>query len=236
MLAEAIREDPNLTLGAVWSHLATADEADDAFAREQHRRLMSAVRELRSRGLDVPMVHLAASAGIARFGEMHLGGVRPGLALYGLDPCPPHNPFGVRYRPALSLKSRIVAITEVAEGDGVSYGLTHRASGPARVATVPVGYADGYDRRFSNAGSIVVRGCRAPVVGRVCMDQLMADVTGVPGAAVGDELLLAGGPDPEVSVTALANRLGTIPHEVLTRLGSRLPRVYVGTDSDGGLV
>lgn len=233
-LGQAVRDDPHLVLGGVWSHLATADEADDSFAREQHRRLMAGVRELRSVGVDVPMVHLAASAGIARFGEMHLGGVRPGLALYGMDPCPAHNTFGIRYRPALAVKARIVALTDIDKGDGVSYGLTHEAAGPSRIATVPLGYADGYDRRFSNSGRVVVRKRVVPVVGRVCMDQLMVDVTEVPDARVGDEVLVAGGMGPDVSVCALAERLGTIPHEFLTGLSQRLPRVYVGTPLDGG--
>ncbi|HOS95477.1 MAG TPA: alanine racemase [Armatimonadota bacterium] len=233
-LGQAVRDDSHLVLGAVWSHLATADESDDSFAREQHRRLMAAVRELRSVGVDVPMVHLAASAGIARFGEMHLGGVRPGLALYGMDPCPGHNVFGIHYRPALSVKARIVALTDVDRGDGVSYGLTHEAAGPSRIATVPLGYADGYDRRFSNSGMVVVRRRVVPVVGRVCMDQFMVDVTGVPDVVIGDEVLVAGGPEPEMSVCALAKRLGTIPHEFVTGLSQRLPRVYRGASLDGG--
>jgi alanine racemase len=202
----------------VYTHLASA-ESDAAFTAEQLKRFRRVVDALTREGLRPPLVHAANSAGALKRPASRFDMVRPGLAAYGLFD---------GYEAVLTLKSKIVFLKTVAKGATVSYGATWRAKRPARIATLPIGYGDGYSRALSNRADVLVDGKRCPVVGRVTMDQVMVDVTGSPRARVGDDAVLIGRQDgAEIRAGELARLCGTIPYETATALSSRVPRVGV---------
>jgi len=203
----------------LYTHLACAED-DAAFTAEQLKRFRRVVDALAREGLRPPLVHAANSAGALRHPAARLDLVRPGLAAYGLYP---------GFEPALALKSKIVFLKTVPKGATVSYGATWRAKRPTRVATLPIGYGDGYPRALSNRASVLIGGRRCPVIGRVTMDQTMVDASAVPSARVGDDAVLLGRQGgAEVSAGELAKLCGTIPYETATALSSRVPRVGVG--------
>ena len=227
--AEDIIGLPGLDVEGIYTHFATADSADKKPARKQLSRFMAFTGALRKRGLTIPIRHAANSAAVIDMPESHLEMVRPGISLYGLYPSDEVKKERIALRPAMTLKARIVQLKEVPEGYTISYGATYTAPAPTRIATVPVGYADGFNRRLSNQGRMVVRGLRCPIVGRVCMDSTMIDVTDVPDVRVGDEVAVFGGDaEDAVTVDEVAEMLGTINYEVVSTVMARAPRVYVG--------
>ncbi|MDE2143467.1 MAG: alanine racemase, partial [Elusimicrobia bacterium] len=204
----------------IYTHLADAEDGA-RFTALQLKRFRSVVAVLTREGLRPPLVHAANSAGALKRPGSRFDLVRPGLAAYGLYP---------GFEPALTLKSKIIFLKTVAKGTPISYGGTWRAKRPARVATLPIGYADGYSRALSNRASVLVGGRRCPVVGRVTMDQTMVDVTSVPSARVGDDAVLIGRQGrSEIFAAELARLCGTIPYETATALSARVPRVGVRT-------
>jgi alanine racemase len=201
--------------------MANGDEADDSFSDEQQARFAALIGDLDW----IPYRHTANSATALRRPEYRFDGVRIGMALHGIAPS---NTPGEGLRPALQLKARIARTFDLGPGEGVSYGLTWRAGRPSRLALVPVGYADGWRRALGNRGSVLVSGCRCPIVGTVCMDQFLIDITGVSGVLVGSEAVLLGRQgDSEITAAEVAALLGSIPWEVLSGLQARLPRLYV---------
>lgn len=219
-LAEWLRTLPNVFVEGLWTHMANADEPDDAFSEVQAERFEEAARRLPW----IPYRHAANSATSLRRAGLRYHGIRVGITLFGLVPPNTPNPG---LRPVLALRARLARVTEVAPGEGVSYGLTWRAERPSRVGLVPVGYADGWMRALSNRGFVLVGGRRVPIVGRVCMDQFLVDVTDVPGVRAGDEVTLLGRQGAEeITADDVAEWAGTISWEVLSRLGGRLPRLY----------
>ncbi|MBI2371883.1 MAG: alanine racemase [Deltaproteobacteria bacterium] len=228
----ALREVEGLRIVGLFSHFAVAGEPDGAeFTREQLKRFQQAADEVRALG-HRPLLHLANSAALLEYPESHLDAVRPGLMLYGVLP---HPAWAARLplRPVLSLRTRVVFLKEVPAGTGLGYGRTFITPRPSRIATLPVGYADGLSRALSNRGEVLVRGRRAPIRGMISMDWCMVDVTDVPGVALGDEAVLIGGQaDATIRVEEVAARLGTIPYEILTSVGSRVPRRYLGEDPE----
>lgn len=213
----------------VMSHFANADLADAAVTEDQLRKFQAVLSEVETAGVRPRWRHLANSAALVALPEARDGTtlnlVRPGLALYGISPAPWIVPPRA-LEPVLSWKTAVVHLKTVPPGTAVSYGGTWTARRTTRIATLPVGYADGYPRRLSNRGQVLVRGQRAPVVGRVCMDLCMVDVTDVPGAAVGDEVVLLGRQaGAEVGAVEVAQWLETMPYEVLCGIGARVPRV-----------
>ena len=218
-LAERVRALEGVTLEAIWTHLANADHADDSFTVEQDAVVAQAIRLAGP----VPMRHIANTATTIRHPEFRYDAVRTGLGLYGAVPSHTPNP-GVR--PVLSMKARLARVFDVAPAEGVSYGLTWRAQRPSRVALVPIGYADGYHRALSNRGHVLAGGRRCPIVGLICMDHFLIDVTDVPGAAAGDEAVLIGEQGGEtITAAEVAAAIDTISYEVLAGLNRRLPRV-----------
>jgi alanine racemase len=204
----------------IYTHLACA-ESDAAFTAAQLARFRRVVDALSREGLRPPLVHAANSAGALKRPASRFDMVRPGLAAYGLF---------AGFEPALTLKSKIVFLKTVAKGSSVSYGATWRTKRPARIATLPIGYGDGYARALSNRADVLVDGRRCPVVGRVTMDQVMVDVTASPRARVGDDAVLIGRQGrSEVPVSELARLCGTIVYETATALSSRVPRVGVAS-------
>jgi alanine racemase len=218
-----------LHVEGVCTHFSSADLPDESWTREQLRRFATSLDLLRARGLAGVVVHAANSAAMARFPEARFAAVRPGLALYGAMPSPvvaQHVPAVAALEPALSLRTRIMALHEVAPGAAVSYGARWVAERASRIATLPIGYADGYPRHVEGA-QVLVRGARVPVVGAVCMDMMMADVTSVPGAEVGDPVTLIGRDGAEaIGTDDLARWAGTVNYEILCGISKRVPRLY----------
>ncbi len=211
-------------VAGLFTHFATADLADESFAREQLRRFLEVVAAATSADLRPPFVHAANSAATFHFPEAHFDMVRPGIAVYGLDPSP-ETPCPDGFRPALAFKTAVAQVKTLPPGAPVSYGATYITRRDERIATIPVGYADGF-RRAPSWHEVLVHGRRAPVVGRVCMDYTMLDVTDIPGVAVGDEVVLIGAQgDDAISAEQAAAWLGTINYEVVSAILPRVPRL-----------
>ncbi|MDD3959238.1 MAG: alanine racemase [Oscillospiraceae bacterium] len=225
---------PGIFIEGIFSHLAVADTDDDYFTGEQFRIFTEVLETLEKRGVKAHVRHICNSAGILRFPEMHLDMVRAGLIMYGMIPpgCP--SPFTkVDLRPAMSLKSAVVLVKKLEPGETVSYGRRFTTERESVIATIPIGYADGYARKLSNRSSALVHGHRVPVVGIVCMDMCMLDVTdsGEP-VLIGDEAVLFGkqrinGKDFYLSVDEIADLSDTINYEITCLVGKRVPRAYV---------
>jgi len=214
-----------LTTGA-FSHLAVADEPADPFTRRQIDRFQEAVGHLRSEGCPVTDVHLANSAAIMDHPPAWLTLVRPGILLYGYPPSPHVTPMPIE--PVLSLTTRTIYMKEIPAGSSLGYGRTFVARRPTRVASLALGYDDGLPRQASNRGYVLVRGRRAPIVGRVSMDLTTVDVTDVPGAALGDEVTVIGASGSEtLGADRLASWADTISWDILCGIGPRVPRLYV---------
>jgi alanine racemase len=221
----ALKALPHLEVEGLFTQIATADSADSAYALRQLERFEAVLAALTAAGLRPPLVHAANSAAIFAFPQAHYDLVRPGIAIYGLPPAM-EAPLPPGFRPALAFKTQVAQVKDVPAGEGISYGATYVTSARTRVATLPVGYADGFRRGPRNWGEVLIRGQRAPLLGRVTMDQCMVDVTHIPQARIGDEVVLIGrqGTD-ELSAAAVAKRLGTIHYEVVAALLARVPRV-----------
>lgn len=228
-LARRIDALPGVRLASLCSHFAEAESVTGAVTAGQLECLVDVATAVRAAGIDVPERHIANSSGILTRPETHLEAVRPGLMLYGLYPDPS---LGDRasLRPVMTFEARVVRVADVPAGRGVSYAHTYRTHAPARLATVRVGYADGYPRHLSGCGVVRVGGVEAPVRGRVCMDQTVVDVTGLDGVAVGDPVELWGAGLGAERVAALA---GTISYELVARVGARAVRRYEGRSADG---
>lgn len=209
------------------THFADADLRDKAFAAEQMERFEALLRTLKDRGIDIPFRHAANSASILDYQRALFTMVRPGLMLYGYDPLE-GNSSGADLQPVLSLTTKIFLLKKLSAGTPVSYGRTFVTGRESLIATIPIGYADGFSRRLSNRGEALVRGVRVPVAGRVCMDMTMLDVTDVPGVREGDEVVLIGSSGSErITAADLAEKAGTIPYEVLCGISTRVPRISV---------
>lgn len=217
--AAGIAALPTLRLQGVFTHFACADAPETGATVAQFATFQAVLAAMAQRGVQPTLRHAANSAAILNHPETHLDLVRAGIAVYGLAAPPGHG-----LRPAMTLKARIMQLKEVPAGTTVSYGMTHRTSEPTRIATLCLGYGDGFDRAHSGIARMLVRGRPAPVVGRVCMDLTMLDVGRIPGVAVGDEVTVFGG--QEVTADSAAAAIGTIPYEVVTALTARVRRVH----------
>ncbi len=242
----ALLASQNLDLAAVYTHFATADDPESPLFNEQRARFdraLNAIEDM-NRGAreerrekdraasataaavkpDVPYIHAANSAALLRDSRVWYDRVRPGILLYGVVPPPLASTLPLT--PIMTLGSRIVAVKGVRPGEGVGYGVRFSPEQPARIAIVPAGYADGLDLRLAGRGAVLIRGRRAPIVGSVNMDMLMADVTGL-DVSPGDEVVIIGAQgDDRIDVREMAAQIGTIPYEILCRIGSRIERLY----------
>ncbi len=223
-----ISELENIEIAGIFSHFATADERNKDFSALQLSRFDSMCEKLKGEGVNIPLRHICNSAGIMELPDCCYEMVRAGIILYGLYPSDEVDKSIISLKPALELKSHVVNLKTVPRGTGISYGLTYVTEGEAKIATIPVGYADGYPRLLSNRGRVLIRGKAAPIVGRVCMDQFMVDVTGIEGISDMDEVTLIGR-DGENEITAdeIAALCGTINYEVVCGIGKRVPRIFV---------
>lgn len=226
-LARLIRTLPGLALQGLYTHFATSDEADPAFVLEQTRRYDQTRALLASHGFHFPQEHLANSAAALDHPSTRRGMVRIGLAMLGYHPSEQSRASGLPLQPAFSLKSVVARLSTLEPGESVGYNRTFTAAETLELALVPVGYADGYRRVLSNKGAVLINGHRARVLGRIMMDQFVADVTAHPSPTEGDEIVLIGRQgDAEISLEEIATLCDTIPYEILTGLGPRIKRVY----------
>ena len=215
---------PYIEIEGIFSHFATSDEYDKSYTLLQYGRFMDVCNRLEEKGLNIPIKHICNSAGIMMYPEMHLDMVRPGVILYGMYPSDEVDKSRLDLIPAMTLKSTITHIKEVEPGRGVSYGKEYITDKKTKIATVPIGYADGYLRKLAKHGKMIVDGVKVPIIGRICMDQCMIDVTNVHNIDKGDEVIIFG--REGVTVDDLAEWLETINYEVSCVIGKRIPRIY----------
>jgi alanine racemase len=221
--AESARALPHIEIEGLFTHFAAAEEGDQAFTRAQYDALMQASARLPW----IPTRHCSASASLLAAPEMKLDAVRAGLAIYGCEPAP-GIAGGIEMRQALSLKSRVARLIDVEPGGTVGYGRTWRAERPSRIALIMCGYADGYRRALSNRASVLIRGQRAPIAGRIAMDMCMADVTDISGVSPDDEVVIIGSQgDVRIDADELAELADTISWEILAGITGRVPRLYL---------
>jgi alanine racemase len=215
-----------LQVEGMMTHLADADGKDGTFTERQLGAFRAVVDQIRQRGISLPLVHAANSAAIVRFPDAHFSLVRPGIMLYGYHTLPATVP-APDLRPVLSLHTKIVQLRTIPRGGTVSYNGTFVATRPTRIAVLPIGYADGYSRQLSHRGSVLIRGRRASIVGLVCMDMIMVDVTDMAQLQVGETVTLIGQQGQEsIWAEEVAGWTDTIPYEVLCGIGSRVPRLH----------
>ncbi|MDQ2085614.1 alanine racemase [Herbivorax sp. ANBcel31] len=224
----SISKLPRIIIEGLYTHFASADESDKSYTNMQFEKFTSIINELNRVGVYIPVKHVCNSAGIVEFPHMHLNMVRPGIALYGLYPSLEVDKGKINLKPAMTLKANIILVKDVEENTCISYGRIFKTKRNSRIATIPIGYADGYTRLLTNEGEVLINGQRAPIVGRICMDQCMVDITDIKGNVnVGDEVVLFGKQDgEEIKVDELAQSIGTINYEVVSIIGKRIPRVY----------
>lgn len=228
-LLDIIEQLPGVYLCGLMSHLPMADNCDEAFTREHYKAFLDTVSvENRPQG---QMVHIANSAALLRFPELRFDMVRPGITLYGCYPSGwLKEERAVQLKPAMSFKSCVIQVKDIPEGSGVSYGHSFVSARPTRLAVIPAGYDDGYSRRLSGKAEVLIRGQRVRVVGTICMNACMADVTDLPGVQAGDEVVLMGSQGKEeISADEIAGWLGTINYEVLCIFGACNRHEYVNS-------
>ena len=219
---------PNIYVEGMFTHFAAADEKEREYTDLQFRKFMDFDEMLKERDILIPLKHAANSAGVISFPEYHLDIVRPGIILYGLYPSREVDHSKISLKPVMSIRSHISYVKEVSKGESISYGRKYITPSPARIATIPVGYADGFSRLLSNKGEVLVQGQRAKICGRICMDQFMIDVTHIPDVKMGDEVVIFGQQGGSIlPIEEVAEQIGTINYEIVCMVGKRIPREYI---------
>lgn len=219
---------PNIEVEGIFTHFSVADTPDDSYTYMQFDRFLSLCNILKEHGLDIPLRHCCNSAALIRFPQMHLDMVRPGIILYGHSPSSFTDISDLKLIPAMTLKAKISNIKTIDIGESVSYGRHFTADKRSVIATIPIGYADGFSRTLSGHGQVIASGKMCNIVGNICMDQCMFDATDVNTIAIGDEVILFGmGDNIELPVESLAEKMGTINYEILCMTGKRVPRIYI---------
>ncbi len=220
-----VRRYPKIEAEGILSHFSMTDE-ENGFTQNQWRAFQGAVAIARKMGISSRLLHIASSATLTAFPAYSAGLVRPGIMLYGSYPAPTLRTL-IPLRPVMTLKTRIHFLKSVPPGTRISYGGTFKAKRESLIATLPIGYADGYSRHLSNHGEVLIHGKRAPVVGKICMDFIMVDVTDIPRVSAGDEVILMGRQGKEqITPEEIAEKINSISYEVLCLIGKRVPRVY----------
>lgn len=226
-LIKAINKLPNLNIEGIFTHFSSADESDASFTELQFDRFNSLIKQLEKENIYIPIKHCSNSAGFIGYKETRMNLIRPGIILYGLYPSDEVSKDIVDLKPAMALKSEVVFVKEVEENVPISYNRKFVTKKKTKVATIPVGYADGYSRRLSSNGRVLINGEYAPIIGNICMDQFMVDVTHIPNVGAGDEVVLIGQQgDKIITAEEIAKNIGTINYEIICMVGKRIPRVY----------
>ena len=223
-----INELPGLKQEGIYTHLANADSCNKTHAREQFQLFKQILDTLEEKGLRIPIRHAANSAATLEMPETHLDMVRPGIIIYGLTPSADVDMSIVPLKPVMTLKAKIIHLKNVPENFKISYGSTYVTENPTKIATIPVGYADGYSRLLSSRGTMLIKGEKAPIVGRVCMDLTMIDVGHISDVKVGDEVVIFGRQgEHSLPADELAGLTGSINYEIVSTITSRVPRIYL---------
>lgn len=222
-----IAKMPHIILEGIFTHFAKSDAKDKTMARQQLNRFQQMNEMLAKRSISIPMTHCANSAAIIDMPDASMSVVRAGISLYGMWPSNEVHKENIDLQPVLSLKSQIVFLKELEKGRTISYGATYETKQTQRIATIPIGYGDGYPRSLSNRGYVLIQGEKAPICGRICMDQFMVDVTNIPQAAEGNEVVLVGRQgENNISLEELGELSGRFNYEFACDLSKRIPRVY----------
>ena len=216
---------PGIEIEGIFSHFSTSDERDQSYTKLQFDRFMTVCGMLEERGIKIPIRHIANSAAIMMYPETHLEMVRAGVILYGLYPSEEVDKTKLSLKPVMSVKARVTMVKELEENRGVSYGKAYITNHRTRIATVPIGYADGYTRLLSGKAQMIAKNEKVPVIGRICMDQCMIDVTNVHTINAGDEVVVFGA--DTVTADDLAEWIGTINYEMICVIAKRIPRIYL---------
>jgi len=217
---------PGIQVEGIFTHFASADERDKEYTYRQYRIFCQLLNSLKGQ-LEIPLKHVSNSAAILDLPDMSLDAIRPGIILYGHYPSEDVT-RSISVKPAMSLKAKVVHVKEVEPGTYISYGRRFETKRKSVIATIPIGYADGYTRMLTGKSRVLVKGRFAPVVGTICMDQMMVDVTEINDVKVGDEVVLFGmSGSNEITIEEIAGQLGTINYEILCMVGRRVPRVYI---------
>ena len=223
-----ISQLPNFKIAGLFSHMSTADSADKTFSRQQEQCFNEFYDKLIAAGIEIPMRTFANSASVMELPSVYFDAVRPGIILYGFYPSDDVDKSSLSLKPVMSVKATISHLKDVPAGFSVSYGREFISKRPSKIATIALGYADGYPRPYAPKGEVIVNGVKAPLAGNICMDQCMIDVTDVPDVKVGDEVIVMGS-DGKNTILAddIAKATGTINYEIICAFGQRLPKVYV---------
>ena len=225
---EKIASLKGIEIIGIFTHFSTADEYDKTYTNEQFKKIKSFINELEKRGVNIPLKHASNSGAIMEMPETYLDAVRAGIILYGYYPSNEVDKNKLDIKPILTLKTTVSYVKEVEEGTSISYGRTFITKKKSKIATIPIGYADGYSRLLSGKAKVIINGKFAPVVGRICMDQCMIDVTDIGEVKVGDEVILLGEEgNLKFNADDFAEIMGTINYEITCMLKQRIPRVYV---------
>ena len=225
-LVKKVIQLPGIIVEGIFTHLAAAD-SDYQFTMEQIRKFQSVIDELKGDNINIKYKHAANSTAILRYSDAHFNLARPGISLYGLVPFEGAE-REIDLKPVMQLKAKVVFIKRVKKGTSISYGRTWKANRDSIIGTLPIGYADGYNRLLSNRAEVLICGKRVPIVGRVCMDMCMVDITSLPNVKVGEEVVLIGSQGKEkITADEIAKLTGTITYEVVCGISKRVPRIYL---------
>lgn len=223
-----ISDLPGISVEGIFTHFACADSKDKTSANAQKAKFHRILGGIQKSGINIPLRHMCNSAGIVEFDGEFLDMVRAGIIIYGLYPSQEVNKSNISLKPAMEIKSRVVYVKTVKPGTPISYGSTYVTDSERRIATISIGYADGIYRSLSSKGEVIIRGKRAPIVGRICMDQCMADVSDIDGITQGDIVTLIGRDgDENITVEEIAEKAGTFNYEFICGFQRRVPRVYI---------
>ena len=223
-----INNIPYINCNGIFTHFSESDSADRLYTEYQLDNFTSMLEITKKMGIKIKWIHAANSAAIIDYPNTYFNMVRAGISMYGYYPSQYVNKGNLNLLPILQWETKIIHIKNIQPGESVSYGRTFTASKSTRVATLPVGYADGYNRLLSNKGYVLINGHKAPVIGRICMDQTMVDISGIPDVNIGDNVILIGDQaDKSISADDIAEICNTIPYEILTSISSRVPKVYI---------
>ena len=227
---EKVYKTPHIKIQGVYTHFATSDHLDKSFALLQLERFNQVLEGVKAKGIDIPLKHAANSGAILDLPESYFDIVRPGITMYGYYPSS-QTSESVPLKPAMTFKTKVVYIKEIEKGASVSYDRIFIAPKKTLVASLPVGYADGYNRLLSNIGEVLIRGKRFPIIGRVCMDLMMVDLCDDREIRVGDEVVLIGSQDNDlISIQSICDICNTVPYEVICCISGRVPRIYLNKE------
>lgn len=221
---------PNIKIEGIFTHFAKADEVDKSHVRGQFNKYMEFVNYLERKGLNISIKHVSNSAGIIDLPEFNLNMVRAGIMLYGLYPSDEVNKEKIKLKPAMTLKAKISHLKIVPKGTGISYGQIFTTEGESKIGTIPIGYADGFTRLLTGKAEVYINDKRVPIVGKICMDQCMLDLTSVEDVELGDEVVIFGCEQDYPHVDELASKIGTINYEIVCMVARRVPRVYISNN------